>query len=90
MGSNNLMVANQVTVQSNAGTAIVGESPNRKFLEIKNTSSTIDIYVGGSASVTSSNGHLVRAGESFGWEEYTGPVYARAASSTAVATYVEW
>jgi hypothetical protein len=62
----------------------------RAFCEVKNADAAISVYVSGTDAVTSSNGHLLKAGEAIAFENYIGPIYAIAASGTPTVTTIEW
>lgn len=62
----------------------------RDVIEVKNSDSSISIYLGVDSYVSASNGHLLKAGEAFVFERYVGPVWAVAASGTPTVTIIEW
>lgn len=68
---------------------VIPANPGRHFAEVKNTDGAIAVYVGDS-TVTTSTGHLLAAGEAFGFENYSGAIYAIAASGTPTITTIEW
>lgn len=78
---NALSVAAEVVVASNTA---------RRFAEVKNADSAINVYLGKDTNVTAANGHLLRPGEAFGFEGYTGAIWAIAASGTPTVTFIEW
>jgi hypothetical protein len=80
-GQNALSTTAEVVIAANAA---------RHFAEIKNSDTSISVYLGKDGSVTSSTGHLLKAAESFGFGDYTGAIWAVAASGTPTVTYVEW
>jgi hypothetical protein len=69
---------------------IVAANNGRTMAEIKNADAAISIYLGSSSSVSTSNGHLLKAGESFVFQDYDGPIYAIAASGTPTVTILEY
>lgn len=77
------------TALSVTASAIAVAFPGRRMAEVKNTDASISVYVGASG-VTSSTGHLLKAGESFVFEDFDGAIYAVAASSTPTVTVIEW
>lgn len=86
-------MAGNITGQDTLSTSaelVVGANPHRLFAEVKNADNSISMYVGFDSALTTSNGHLLKAGEGFGFEHYTGPIYMIAASGTPTATYIEW
>lgn len=87
--SNNSLVTGQNALSTSAE-LVIAESPNRQFAEITNADASISIYFGKDSTVDASTGHLLAAGKSFGFEGYTGPVYAIAASGTPTVTFVYW
>lgn len=89
MKKNDSFITGQNALSTNAE-VVLGTSPNRSFAEVKNTDASISVYLGKDATVTSSNGHLLKAGEAFVFEGYTGPIWAVAASGTPTVTYMEW
>jgi hypothetical protein len=77
---------------STAAEIIFAANSGVTYREVTNTDASISVYLGNSSSVTSSNGHLLAAGKSFGFD---GPaaklaIYAIAASGTPTVTLVEW
>lgn len=87
--SNNSLVTGQNALSTDAE-LVIAESPNRQFAEVKNTDASISVYLGKDATVSASNGHLLKAGEAFGFEGYTGPIWAIAASSTPTVSFIYW
>lgn len=77
---------NQVSVAASA-TQIVSTRATRRGVIIKNTDASATIYLGG-ATVTTSTGHALAAGEAITIPT-TIAVYGIVASSTATATYLE-
>jgi hypothetical protein len=69
---------------------VLASNSSRIFAEVKNLDSSITVYIGDDTSVTSSNGHALKAGEAFVFEGYTGAIHAIAASGTPTVSYVEW
>ena len=80
--------ANQNALSTSAE-VVVPARPGRAFCEVKNTDAAINVYLGPSG-VTSSDGHLLKPGEAFSFENYIGAVYAVAASGTPTVTVIEW
>lgn len=81
-----------ITAQTalNASTATkILSTQNRTFGEVRNLDAAISIYIGG-AEVSSSNGYLLKAGESFGLENFVGEFYAIAASGTPSVATIRW
>lgn len=87
--ANNAMLTGQNAL-STAAEVVLAESPNRAFCEITNDDIAIKVYLGVSASVTTSTGHVLKPGASMAFEGYTGPIYAIAASGTPTVTFVQW
>jgi len=87
--SNNSLVTGQNALSTSAE-LVIAESPNRQFAEVKNTDASISVYLGKDNAVTSSNGHLLKAGEAYVFEGYTGPIWAIAASGTPTVTFMYW
>lgn len=75
---------------STSAELVLAARRSRVFCEVKNADSSISVYVGGTDAVSSSNGHLLKAGEALAFENYVGPVYAIAASGTPTVTTIEW
>ncbi len=75
---------------STAAEVVIAANTARRFAEVKNTDATISMYIGKDNTVTSGNGHLLKAGESFGFEGYTGAIWMIAASATPTVTTIEW
>lgn len=75
---------------STAAELVVAANASRRFMELKNTDAAISIYFGADNGVTTATGHLLKAGESFGFENYVGALWAIAASGTPTVTFVEW
>jgi hypothetical protein len=88
-------MANKMTTGQNAlstsAEQVLAANDSRKYAEVKNTDAAISVYLGVDNNVSSSTGHLLKAGEAFGFgDNYTGPIHAIAASGTPTVTYVEW
>ena len=82
------MAYGTVSVLSSA-TLICAGNCNRKALSIVNTSSSVDIYIGPDASITTANGFLIPAGTIRDMTKvmggyYLGDVYGIAASTVDV------
>lgn len=75
---------------STTAEVVLAANQSRTFAEIKNVDASINVYLGFSSAVTTSNGHLLRPGEAFAIEDYVGPIYAIAASGTPTVTTIEW
>lgn len=77
----------QVTL-STSGIVVVAQADNRNFVEVKNNDASIAVYVGNAASVTSSTGHKLAAGEAI---VLTSPeaIFCVAASGTPVVSYIQ-
>lgn len=67
---------------STAAEKIVDASPVRRRVRVKNHDGSIIVYIGTSASVSSSNGFQCRTNEIFEVEGVIGELWAVAASST--------
>ena len=80
------MANGQVTTSTSAGT-LVASRATRRSVTIRNTDSSISVYVG-IATVTSVNGMLLKAGESISLD-FTGLVQVISASGSPVVAYVE-
>ncbi len=78
---------NQVTVSSSVATQIVGTNSTRRAVVIVNNDSSIAIYVG-DASVTTSTGLKLAPGAALS-APLIGAIYAKAASGSPVASYLE-
>lgn len=75
---------------STSAEVVLAANQSRTFAEVKNADAAINVYIGVSAGVTTSTGHLLAPGESFAIENYVGPIYAIAASGTPTVTTIEW
>lgn len=75
---------------STSAEVIIAENTSRKFAEVKNNDTAISIYIGMDNTVSASNGHLLDPGDAFGFEKYSGPIWAVAASGAPVVTTIEW
>lgn len=80
------MANGQVTTSTTAATAVAARA-TRRSVTIKNTDTSITVYIG-IATVTSSNGMPLKAGESISIDT-TALVQVIAASGTPVVAYVE-
>lgn len=67
-----------------------GTMPNRIFAEVQNLDAAITVYVGKDSTVDAATGYPVRPGAAFSWEDYTGPIWAVAASGTPVVALITW
>ena len=83
------MVASQNALSTSAE-VVLAANQHRVFAEIKNTDASISVYIGPDSGVTSSNGHLLKAGEAFSFENMPDAVYMIAASGTPTVTIIEW
>jgi hypothetical protein len=82
--------ANMATAQASitgGAVQIVGVRATRRAVVITNTHASLTIYLG-SASVSTSTGHALPAGNSISIP-FTGAIYGIVVSSTAVATALE-
>lgn len=75
---------------STTAEVIFAAKPDRLFCEVKNLDASITVYIGPTDAVTSSNGHALKAGESFAFENVIGAIYAIAASGTPTVSTIEW
>jgi len=80
------MANGQVTSSTSAATLVPARA-TRRSVTIRNTDSSISVYVG-IATVTSVNGMLLKAGESISLD-FTGLVQVISASGSPVVAYVE-
>ena len=87
--SNNSLTTGQNALSVTAE-VVLAALPGRNFAEVKNADAVISVYLGKDSSVSSSTGHLLKAGEAFGFEAYSGAIWAIAASGTPTVTFVEW
>lgn len=69
---------------------VIASNSSRQFAEVKNADDAINVYLGDDGTVTAANGHLLRPGEAFSFERYTGAIFAIAASGTPTVTTIEW
>jgi hypothetical protein len=89
MGKNNSMFLEQEAL-STTPEVIFGDDPSRNFCEVANIDAAIIVYIGKDSTVSSSTGYPVRPGTAFGFENYTGPVWAVAASGTPTVSLITW
>lgn len=75
---------NQVTAATSAKTLVIARL-TRRAVTFRNLDATISVYIG-NATVTSTNGFLLKAGESVTWN-VTGLVQVIAASGSPVVAY---
>ena len=87
--SNNSLTTGQNALSTTAE-VVIAANPSRMFAEVTNTDASISVYLGKDSSVSSSTGHILKAGSSFGWENYSGPIWAIAASGTPTVSFLEW
>lgn len=69
---------------------VIPANTARKFASVRNIHASIDVYLGKSDAVTTANGYLLRPGEAFEFEGYTGAIWAIAVSGTPTVCFVEW
>lgn len=87
----NIITTGQVALNSSTATLVRDVTNSRTFLHLLNNDASILIYVGYSSAVSSSTGYILRAaGGTLNLENYTGPIYAIAASSTPSIIYAEY
>lgn len=84
-GGTNLATG-QITTSTAAGTLVVARATRQSVL-VRNTDATISVYVG-PATVTSSNGMLLKAGESCPFT-FVGLLQVIAASGTPVVAFAD-
>jgi len=89
MAKNNSLTTGQNAL-STAAEVVIAENPNRSFAEVTNDDAAIKVYLGKDSSVSTTTGHVLKPGVSFGFEGYTGAIWAIAASGTPTVTFVEW
>lgn len=90
--SNPIKATGLATTQNALSTSaeiVLAANQSRSFCEVKNTDASISIYIGG-PTVSTSTGHLLKPGEAFSAEDYSGAIYAVAASGTPTVTTIEW
>ncbi len=75
---------------STAAEIVVAANDFRLFLNITNDDASIKVYFSNTSSVSSTNGHVIKPGETSVLEGYVGPIYMIAASGTPTVTYAEW
>lgn len=75
---------------STAAESVLAANSNRVFAEVKNADAAINVFLGDDNSVSAANGHLLKPGEAFAFQGYTGAIWAIAASGTPNVTFVEW
>ena len=75
---------------STTAEVVIAANASRFFAEVKNADAAINVYLGDDNTVTAANGHLLKPGEAFGFEDYTGAIWAIAASGTPTVTTIEW
>lgn len=85
---------NDMTVGQNAlsvtAESVLAANANRIYAEVKNTDASVAMYVGKDNTVSSTTGFLLAAGESLGFEDYTGAIWMIAASVTPTVSFIEW
>jgi len=86
--------SNSLTVGQNAlstsAEIVIAARADRIYLKITNDDASIKVYVGTDSGVTTSNGHVIKAGAEMTMEGYVGPIWMIAASGTPTVTYAEW
>jgi hypothetical protein len=87
--ANNSMTTGQNAL-STAAELVLAAWPGRVFAEVTNDDAAIKVYLGVTSGVTTSTGHVLKPGASMAFENYSGPIYAIAASGTPTVTFVEW
>lgn len=75
---------------STSAEVIVAANGSRKRVHVKNMDGTISVFLGDDATVTSSNGYELKAGQSIDMNEYHGALWAIAASGTPSICTIEW
>lgn len=75
---------------STAAEVVVAANATRIFAEVKNLDSSINVFLGDDNTVSAANGHRLAPGEAFVFENYTGAIWAIAASGTPTVSTVEW
>jgi hypothetical protein len=74
---------------SGTATQLVANQPSRIQLIITNNNTTATFFVGSSASVTATNGHVVLSSGTLVLDSYTGPIFVISAG-TPTATYISY
>lgn len=81
----------QVTLATTAKRVLAAAADvDRRFVEVKNTDASISMYIGYNSAVSSTTGHLLKAGEAFDWDNYVGEIWFVAASGTPVVSVIWW
>jgi hypothetical protein len=75
---------------STSAAQVLAANSARVFAEVRSLDLSISIYLGKDNTVTAGNGHLLKAGEAFSFEGYTGAIWAIAASGTPSVSRIEW
>ncbi len=85
--------ATQITSTTYGGTTasngVSSWNSNRRSLVITNTSATLAVYIGKDNTVTSSTGQALLASQSISFENYIGPVWGIAASTSVTVSFGE-
>jgi hypothetical protein len=84
----NVLTTGQLATSGTA-TSLVASNPARVMLIISNNNTSADFFVGNSASVNVTNGHLVLRNTTLYLDNYTGPIFTVSAA-TPTATYIEY
>jgi hypothetical protein len=87
-GKGNVLTTGQLATSGTA-TSLVASNPARVMLIIANNNTSADFFVGNSATVTATNGHLVLRNTTLYLDNYTGPIFTISAG-TPTATYIEY
>jgi hypothetical protein len=88
-GINDSMTTGQNALSTSAE-LVMAKNINRTTAEITNDDAAIKVYLGVSSAVTTSTGHVLKPGATIRFENYTGPIYAIAASGTPTVTFLEF
>lgn len=82
----------QVSVDTTSGGVLVAAlNTSRKFLEITNTSSSVNVYIG-NTGLTTSTGHVLPPGSSFTLDSTicTGAIYGIVVTGSVTVTTMAW
>ncbi len=89
------LISGTVTVDTTAtgGEVIVNGRSTRSSVVIQNTSTTVDVFVGGltanGGGLTTANGLKIAAGQSLSFTDLNGSLYGIVASGSADVRYLE-
>lgn len=89
-GSGRLTMITSQSALSTANVQVIAADPARQFVEVKNMDAAISVYIGPDSALTTANGYLLKAGESFALDRYNGAIFAIAASGTPNMSTVQW